>query len=162
VRPAPRFVVVCGDLIDAWPSSPDAQRRQIEALTLALSAVRVDVPLVCVCGNHDVGNRPTPASIQARSVGDSERCEGLSLPLNDGETVLKHHLFSPLEIKRISLDVKNSGLIMHGISFFSLLCLIGLSPFAASGATITLRSGSAASSVLRSTRVYTTRPTMRR
>jgi len=76
MEPAPRFVVVCGDLGHAMPpgltpeggragqdSDTKAWKSQNEAFKAELSALKV--PLVCVCGNHDVGNRPTPQSLAA-------------------------------------------------------------------------------------------------
>ena len=71
MSPAPRFVCVCGDLVNAWPrlqkqtggdANPKAQA-QVDDLKDAFQAFREDIPLVCLCGNHDVGNRPTPATV---------------------------------------------------------------------------------------------------
>ncbi|MAV38875.1 MAG: phosphoesterase [Planctomycetaceae bacterium] len=58
-RLKPRFVIVCGDLTNAIPSHPryGAQVRQFKA---DFSKVSKEIPLVCVCGNHDIGNRPDP------------------------------------------------------------------------------------------------------
>ena len=85
VRPSPRFVIVCGDLIDAWPAESQSSLSAVQsrmhqsqrdlqtaALKAAFASVRADIPLVCVCGNHDVGNRPTPASVAdfVRAWGD--------------------------------------------------------------------------------------------
>ncbi len=61
-RLRPRFVIVCGDLTNATPQHAryDAQVLQYKQ---DFSAIDEDIPLVCVCGNHDIGNRPTPKSI---------------------------------------------------------------------------------------------------
>jgi len=61
-RLRPRYVIVCGDLTNATPKHPryDAQVSQYKR---DFSEIDEDIPLVCVCGNHDIGNRPTPASI---------------------------------------------------------------------------------------------------
>lgn len=58
----PRFVIVCGDLTNATPDHT-SYRAQVAQYKHDFSKVDPDIPLVCVCGNHDVGNRPTPSSI---------------------------------------------------------------------------------------------------
>ena len=64
-RVRPKFVVVCGDLIHAFPhADPDLRRRQTDAFKEALAEVDESIPLVCVCGNHDIGNRPTRATVE--------------------------------------------------------------------------------------------------
>ena len=67
LAPRPRFVVVCGDLTDAMPCGPRAAPARCEAQRADFARVfaRVDpaIATVCVCGNHDVGNRPTAASL---------------------------------------------------------------------------------------------------
>jgi len=69
----PRFVVVCGDhthnLEDIWSKKglKHGQKRRIEELRAYKDIYRnlnKDIPLVCVCGNHDVGNQPTKMTIQ--------------------------------------------------------------------------------------------------
>ncbi|EOD31672.1 hypothetical protein EMIHUDRAFT_231674 [Emiliania huxleyi CCMP1516] len=73
LSPPPRFVCVCGDLVNAWPrrgaSGADGEpnavaQAQVDDLQAALDAFRPDVPLLCLCGNHDIGNRPNAATIQ--------------------------------------------------------------------------------------------------
>lgn len=61
-RLKPRFVIVCGDLTNATPTHArySAQVGQFKA---DFSKVSDDIPLVCVCGNHDIGNRPNAATI---------------------------------------------------------------------------------------------------
>jgi predicted phosphodiesterase len=61
-RLRPQYVVVCGDLTNATPKHAryDAQ---VSKYKLDFSAIDEDIPLVCMCGNHDIGNRPTPKSI---------------------------------------------------------------------------------------------------
>ena len=73
-RLRPAFAIVCGDLTNSLVKlTPDAdpaiRTRQVADFKRVYSQLRADVPLVCVCGNHDVGNRPTPASI-ARYAAD--------------------------------------------------------------------------------------------
>lgn len=71
-RLRPAFAIVCGDLIDAFPGKAEdgedgkeTQMRAEQTFDFQLACEQVDpaIPLVCVCGNHDVGNRPTAATI---------------------------------------------------------------------------------------------------
>ncbi|XP_059485482.1 serine/threonine-protein phosphatase CPPED1-like [Neocloeon triangulifer] len=56
----PKFFVICGDLCDAFPAKEPALRAEQEKdLKDILSRLDPSVPLVCVCGNHDVGDQPT-------------------------------------------------------------------------------------------------------
>ena len=61
-RLRPRFVIVCGDLTNATPEHARYQA-QVAQYQQDFSKVNAEIPLVCVCGNHDIGNRPTPNSI---------------------------------------------------------------------------------------------------
>lgn len=72
MEPAPAFVCVCGDLVNAYPSQGAAQEREFAAFEGAVAAIREDIPLVCVCGNHDIGDRPNAATIDLfrRRLGD--------------------------------------------------------------------------------------------
>lgn len=74
IHPRPSFCCVCGDLVDMQESfyTPkgyssqqchDIQDQQNEDFKQVWQKVHPDIALVCLCGNHDVGNRPTPASI---------------------------------------------------------------------------------------------------
>ena len=76
----PLFVCVCGDLVDTeesfinelarWKSAKKhwekkiLYERQIRDWQEVWSHLDDDIGLVCLCGNHDVGNRPTADSIQ--------------------------------------------------------------------------------------------------
>lgn len=62
--PKPRFFVVCGDLVDAMPGD-HRKKPQEDDWKRVFSKMSSEVPLVCVCGNHDIGNQPTPASVRA-------------------------------------------------------------------------------------------------
>lgn len=93
LEPKPKFVCMCGDLIDMeqsfyhnkkkkekpsqsqkkCPSPPpefsldqchDIQQKQQNDFKEIFSQVDETIPLVCLCGNHDVGNRPNKASIE--------------------------------------------------------------------------------------------------
>ena len=59
-RLQPKFVVVCGDLVNAYPDTQTAtQELQIRDFKRICSGIDPHIPLVCLCGNHDVGDRPT-------------------------------------------------------------------------------------------------------
>lgn len=83
LRPRPLFCCVCGDLTDMTaelftnvpkPNNDDShwtraecdeiQDAQNEEFQSIWSQLHPEIALVCLCGNHDVGNRPTPHSIQ--------------------------------------------------------------------------------------------------
>ncbi|XP_037836776.1 serine/threonine-protein phosphatase CPPED1 isoform X2 [Kryptolebias marmoratus] len=71
LRPRPRFMVLCGDLVHAMPDTPyrEAQERDLKA---ALKGTDPSIPLVFVSGNHDLGNAPTPSTVEqyCRAWGD--------------------------------------------------------------------------------------------
>jgi len=68
-----KFVVICGDhthnLEDFWSKGDleGGRKRRIEELKAykeIWSKLDSKIPLVCVCGNHDVGNKPSEKTIQ--------------------------------------------------------------------------------------------------
>jgi len=64
--PRPAFTCVCGDLINAYPTEQKGrlgQQRQVNDFKQIFADIHADIPLVCVCGNHDVGDRPNSISI---------------------------------------------------------------------------------------------------
>ncbi|XP_068162356.1 serine/threonine-protein phosphatase CPPED1 [Antennarius striatus] len=63
LRPRPRFMVLCGDLVHAMPDMPfrEAQERDLK---VALKETDPSIPLVFVSGNHDLGNTPTPRTVE--------------------------------------------------------------------------------------------------
>eukprot|EP00977_Amphora_coffeiformis_P005337 scaffold1140_cov157-Amphora_coffeaeformis.AAC.13 len=79
LEPRPLFCCICGDMVHMvaeiytkktkWsaPMTREAcdeiQDRQNKDFQQVWSELHKDIPLVCVCGNHDVGDRPTPTSI---------------------------------------------------------------------------------------------------
>lgn len=71
MEPKPEFMVICGDLIDAMPGT-ELRQPQITDFKRLFSKLTPDIPLVCVCGNHDIGNEPTMDSLLAykREFGD--------------------------------------------------------------------------------------------
>jgi len=71
-RLRPAFAIVCGDLINEFPTeevgrkADDALRkRQVVDFKKAFSLIDEDIPLVCLCGNHDIGDRPNSATIRS-------------------------------------------------------------------------------------------------
>lgn len=63
MNPKPRFFIVCGDLVDEFVDK-EMRLDQIGDLKQLFSRLDPDIPLVCVCGNHDVGDQPTHESIE--------------------------------------------------------------------------------------------------
>jgi len=61
-RLRPRFVVIGGDMTNQSAGSPKHDA-QVRALQRELALVSPSIPVVYVAGNHDVGNKPTPASL---------------------------------------------------------------------------------------------------
>ncbi|XP_040565095.1 serine/threonine-protein phosphatase CPPED1 [Lepeophtheirus salmonis] len=71
MSPLPEFIVICGDLLDAFPEKwPDVRNEQEKDFKAIFRESKV--PVICVCGNHDVGDAPTTNSIQLykKSFGD--------------------------------------------------------------------------------------------
>jgi hypothetical protein len=74
LEPRPLFCCVCGDLVDMVASYYAAelgteecnrvQDLQNDDWKQTWDYLHPDIALVCVCGNHDVGNRPTKATIE--------------------------------------------------------------------------------------------------
>jgi len=62
MQPRPRFMVICGDLLDAWPQTQaDVRTQQEKDFKTVFN--QLQIPCVCVCGNHDIGNQPTVESV---------------------------------------------------------------------------------------------------
>ena len=56
MSPKPAFFIVCGDLVDAFPDKwPEIRAAQEKDFIKVFKNLHPDIPLVCVCGNHDVG-----------------------------------------------------------------------------------------------------------
>ncbi|KAJ1519312.1 hypothetical protein ONE63_004611 [Megalurothrips usitatus] len=73
LQPPPSFVVICGDLCHAYPATNKEMRAMQEKdFKDIMSKINPEIPLVCVCGNHDVGNQPTSegVSLYRSSFGD--------------------------------------------------------------------------------------------
>lgn len=83
-RLRPAFAIVCGDLIDEMPieerfdkrtrnqRNRERRFRQKRDFKEAMSRIHKDIPLICLCGNHDVGDRPNAATLldYQRTFGD--------------------------------------------------------------------------------------------
>lgn len=63
LRPRPRFMVLCGDLVHAMPDTPFRESQE-QDLKAALKGTDPAIPLVFVSGNHDLGNTPTPRTLE--------------------------------------------------------------------------------------------------
>ncbi len=60
-------------MLDAFPNNwPEIRKEQERDFLKVYSELDEDIPLVCVCGNHDVGNTPTRETVQTyrSSFGD--------------------------------------------------------------------------------------------
>jgi len=69
--PKPAFFILCGDILDAFPEQwPEIRKKQEKDFMEVFKDL--NVPLICVCGNHDVGQTPTKDTIAnyVKSFGD--------------------------------------------------------------------------------------------
>lgn len=57
LKPKPKFFIVCGDLVDAFPRDKEMKKAQIKDLKLVLEELDSEIKTICVCGNHDIGNK---------------------------------------------------------------------------------------------------------
>ena len=90
--PKPKFFVICGDMLDAFPyaglyfldplsccscwksfkyfcvynvgKERELRNEQLADFHKVYSKVDPEIPLICVCGNHDVGDIPTKENVQ--------------------------------------------------------------------------------------------------
>ncbi|SCA62539.1 Serine/threonine-protein phosphatase CPPED1 [Chlamydiales bacterium SCGC AG-110-M15] len=60
----PRYVILCGDLTNAFPFEP-SYKDQVADYKRTIQKIDQNIPLLCLCGNHDVGNSPSRTTIQA-------------------------------------------------------------------------------------------------
>lgn len=63
MTPRPKFLAICGDLIDARPGT-DNQLKQVVDFKRVFSKLDPNIPLICVCGNHDIGEQPTTGTVR--------------------------------------------------------------------------------------------------
>lgn len=63
--PRPKFVAICGDLVNEMPTGNKTRRRlQLDDLRADLSALDPAIPLVLLGGNHDFANTPTADTVK--------------------------------------------------------------------------------------------------
>jgi hypothetical protein len=79
LNPRPLFCCMCGDLVDmdhtffagkggdfnTKDECDKIQHQQRKDFQEVWSGLHEDIALVCICGNHDIGNRPTKVSIDS-------------------------------------------------------------------------------------------------
>jgi predicted MPP superfamily phosphohydrolase len=66
MKPKPRFIIICGDMLDSFPypqQNSDIRERQYTDFAKVFRDLDPSIKLVCVCGNHDIGDDPTPESL---------------------------------------------------------------------------------------------------
>lgn len=64
ISPTPKFICIGGDLINALPGiNPEVRAGQVFAVKNEFSKLKPTIPIFCVSGNHDVGNKPNRSSI---------------------------------------------------------------------------------------------------
>merc|ERR1711973_644051 len=71
MEPQPAFFVLGGDMLDAFPEQwPEIRKKQEQDFMEVFKDLRV--PFVCFPGNHDLGQKPTEATIASykKSFGD--------------------------------------------------------------------------------------------
>ena len=65
MQPRPKFMVICGDLVDAQPWKKPRYELQVADFKKCFARLTPEIPLVCVCGNHDVGDSPTQQTVNS-------------------------------------------------------------------------------------------------
>lgn len=64
LQPRPKFVVICGDIADAFVNENASRRRQqLDDLKQDLSALDQNIPMIFLGGNHDFLNNPNSEAI---------------------------------------------------------------------------------------------------
>lgn len=59
----PKFVIICGDLVDAEPGTAD-RLKQIADLKSSIEKLVPGIPVFVIPGNHDIGNSPSISDIE--------------------------------------------------------------------------------------------------
>jgi predicted MPP superfamily phosphohydrolase len=65
LEPKPKFFIICGDLVDAFPQWSRLRAAQVKDLKAELVRLDPSIQCVCVCGNHDVGDVPTVEGVDS-------------------------------------------------------------------------------------------------
>ncbi|KAJ6635648.1 Serine/threonine-protein phosphatase CPPED1 [Pseudolycoriella hygida] len=63
MEPKPKFYIICGDMLDAFPyegQSTATRKKQYADFVDIFKTLDPEIRLLCVCGNHDIGDIPTP------------------------------------------------------------------------------------------------------
>lgn len=71
-RLRPRFVAVCGDEVNQVPGGPEYPA-QVRDFLQGATGIDPAIPVICLPGNHDTGDTPTPETLEAwrRHFGDN-------------------------------------------------------------------------------------------
>lgn len=77
MNPKPKFFVICGDMLDAfpyaeWPESQENYRcgtqelreEQYKDFVKVFQELCPEVKLICICGNHDIGDVPSADTLK--------------------------------------------------------------------------------------------------
>lgn len=83
MKPKPKFYIICGDMLDAFPHEGNSYQNIISVEITVLvykeytrakqysdfvdiyQTLDPEIKLICVCGNHDIGNIPTPEAAES-------------------------------------------------------------------------------------------------
>lgn len=132
LSPKPRFMVICGDLLDAWPETQGITRSKQEK-DFKNVFQNLQVPCVCVCGNHDIGNQPSMESVSRyrSSFGDdffSFWCGGVYfLVLNSQyhedssrvpQLALEQEIWLEQELKKLKKRKPKHAVVFQHIPYF--------------------------------------------
>jgi len=63
-RLSPRFVIICGDLTHSSPGQNEYYEGQVADFKKVMRKIKPSIPLVCVCGNHDIGDIPNAVTVK--------------------------------------------------------------------------------------------------
>ncbi|XP_069677952.1 serine/threonine-protein phosphatase CPPED1-like isoform X1 [Periplaneta americana] len=82
MKPKPKFFVMCGDLCHAFPEESKVRKKQEADFKKIFEKLDPEIPMICLSGNHDVGNTPTPQTTEmyTKTYGDdyfSFWCSGI-------------------------------------------------------------------------------------
>jgi len=129
-----KFVVICGDLThnleDFWSKGNVelGRRKRIQELAAfkgIYSQLDSSIPLVCVCGNHDVGNKPTEKTVKMfkEEFGDdyfSFWCGGVKFIVLNSQIVQGLPISNELSIAHekwadIEFEMKNENEPVHSV-----------------------------------------------
>ena len=64
IDPLPKFFIVCGDLVNDFPGEKHRENQESDFKNV-FKDLHSNIPLICVCGNHDIGNIPTKETVES-------------------------------------------------------------------------------------------------